>query len=70
VDEFWDILADVKVYFPQYAATSLHPIFASLYLPYHVVKYYTRHGIFALDMGPETMQLLNLSDRPPASSPG
>ena len=69
VDEFRDILADVKEYFPQYAMTPLHPIFASLYVPDHVVKYCTRHGIYALGMGPETMQLLNVSELLPTHSP-
>jgi len=66
VDAFRDILAEVKEYFPQYAAVPLYPIFASLYVPDHVAKYCTRHGIYALGMGPETMQILNLSALPTA----
>jgi hypothetical protein len=62
VDAFREILADAREYFPQYASTPLYPIFTSLYLPDHVVSYCTRHGIYALGMGPETMQLLNLAD--------
>src|SRR5207245_321336 len=60
VDAFREMLAEVKEYFPQYAALPLYPIFAALNVPDHVVKYCTRHRIYAL--GPETMQLLNLSD--------
>jgi hypothetical protein len=62
VDAFREILADAREYFPQYASTPLYPIFTSLYVPDHVVSYCTRHGIYALGMGPETMQLLNLAD--------
>lgn len=66
VDGFRDILGEVNDYFPQYAALRLLPIFASLYLPDHVVKYCTRHKIYALGMGPETMQILNLPDLSPS----
>ena len=69
VDQFRDTLAEVKEYFPQYAALPLYPVFASLYLPDHVVKYCTRHAIYALGMGAETMQILNLSELPPGPQP-
>ena len=64
VDEFRGLLAEAKEYFPHYAASPLFPIFASLYVPEHVVNYCTRHGIYALGMGPETMRLLNAKDLP------
>ena len=67
IDQFRELLAEVRDYFPQYAALPLRPIFASLYLPEHVVKYCTRHGIHALGMGPETMQILNLAELPPVA---
>jgi hypothetical protein len=67
IDEFRDILAHASEYLPQYAALPVYPIFASLYVPDHVAKYCTRHRIYALGMGPETMQILNLSDLPPRS---
>jgi len=72
VDEFRSVLAEAGECFPQFAGLPLRPIFASLYLPEHVVKYCTRHRIHALGMGLETMQLLNLSElplTPPASQP-
>ena len=68
VDAFREILADVREYFPQFAQSELHPIFASLYVPEHVVKYCSRHRIYALGMGPETMQILNLDDLPPSKT--
>jgi hypothetical protein len=52
---------------PQFAGLPLQPIFASLNLPEHIVKDCTRHRIYALGLGPETMQLLNLAEL--ASSP-
>jgi hypothetical protein len=69
VDQFRDTLAQVRDYFPQYATLRLYPVFASLSVPDHVVKYCTRHAIYAIGMGPETMQILNQSDLPPASPP-
>ncbi len=62
VDSFREMLAEVREFFPQYAALQLYPIFASLGVPDHLVKYCTRHRIYALGMGPETMQLLNLTE--------
>lgn len=64
VDEFRQILADIREYFPQYARTPLYPIFAGLNVPDHVVKFCSRHRIYALGLGAETMQLLNLSEFP------
>jgi hypothetical protein len=64
IDQFRELLGEVHEYFPQYAAFPLRPIFASLSVPEHVVKYCTRHGIYALGMGPESMQLLNLAELP------
>jgi len=68
VDAFREILAEAPEFFPQYAATKLYPIFASLYVPERVVKYCTLHGIYALGLGPETMQLLNAADLTSAPS--
>jgi len=46
-------------YFPQYKGRKLIPIFSSLYLAEPAVNYLTKHGIYALAMGDETMTLLN-----------
>jgi len=46
-------------YFPQYQGRKLIPIFSSLYLAEPAVNYLTKHGIYALAMGDETMTLLN-----------
>ena len=38
---------------------SFIPVFAALSVPDHVVKYCTCHRLYALGLGPETMQRLN-----------
>lgn len=70
VDAFREMLAELKEYFPQYAALPLYPVFASLNVPDPMVKYCTRHGIYAMGLGPETMQLLNAEELRPSSPPG
>src|SRR5438132_1202515 len=62
VDAFREMLAAAADYFPQYASHPLQPIFAALNIPEHVIKYCTRHRIYALGLSPETMQLLNLRE--------
>jgi hypothetical protein len=61
VDAFRELLADIKEYFPQFVELPLYPIFSSLYVPDQVSKYCSRHGIYALGMGSETMEILNLA---------
>ncbi len=46
-------------YFPIYSGRKLIPILSSLYLDESAVNYLTKHGIYALAMGDETMELLN-----------
>ena len=58
IDAFREGLANAKDFFPQYTSLPLYPIFAGLNLPEHIVKYCTNHRIYALGLGPETMQLL------------
>ncbi len=47
-------------YFPEYAGRPLIPVFSSLHLPEDIVAYLTKQGIYAVGMGDETMQVLNL----------
>ena len=47
-------------YFPEYRDLPLVPVFSSLSLPGDLVTYLTRNRIYALAMGDETMQVLNL----------
>ena len=47
-------------YFPQHRKLPIVPAFSSLSIPEELVSYLTRHGIYALAMGDEAMQVLNL----------
>ncbi len=62
IDAFRELLAELPEYSPQYAGLPLRAIFASLYVPGHVVKCCARHAIYAMGLGPETMQILNLDE--------
>jgi hypothetical protein len=46
-------------FFPEYQDRSLYPCFSSLYIGPDVVNYCTRHGIYALGLGDETVEVLN-----------
>jgi hypothetical protein len=47
-------------YFPEYTGKPLLSVFSSLYLSENIVTYLTRHGIYAVGMGEEAMEVLNL----------
>ena len=49
-------------YFPEYRELPIVPVFSSLSIPADVVTYLTRRGIYAVAMGDEAMQVLNLSE--------
>ena len=60
------------LYFPEYKDLPVVPVFSSLSLPADLVTYLTRAGIYALAMGDEAMQVLNLDavrGRRPAAQP-
>ncbi|MFQ5616853.1 MAG: hypothetical protein ACE5GO_10410 [Anaerolineales bacterium] len=46
-------------YFPEYAGKPIVPVFSSLYIPDNVLVYLTRHKIYAVGMGDDTMVVLN-----------
>jgi len=46
-------------YFPEYDGKEVVPIFASLYIPEHIVTYLTKNKIYAMGMKEDTMDLLN-----------
>ena len=58
-------------YFPEYRELPIVPVFSSLSIPPDVVTYLTRRGIYAVAMGDEAMQVLNLEaiSRPPPRTP-
>ena len=49
------------LYFPQYAELPIVPAFSSLSIADGIVTYLSRRGIYALAMGDEAMQVLNLN---------
>ncbi len=49
-------------YFPEYRELPIVPVFSSLSIPAELVTYLTRRGIYAVAMGDEAMQVLNLNE--------
>ncbi len=47
-------------YYPEYGDLPIVPVFSSLNIPEDMVEYLTRRGIYALAMGDEAMQVINL----------
>ena len=64
VREFVEFLQSNQfaLYFPQYRELPILPAFSSLSIPANMVTYLTRRGIYALAMGDEAMQVLNLDE--------
>ena len=59
INQFLDILPEITDYFPEYADKTIVPIFSSLNLNEDMINYLTKHQIYAMAMGDETMVLLN-----------
>lgn len=58
-------------FFPEFKGRRLIPIFASLSLSDSLVKYLTRHGVYAMVIGGELMEIVNFAELPPdGSEPG
>ena len=51
---------EFALYFPELREVPIVPAFSSLSIPEDMVKYLTRRGIYAIAMGDEAMQVLNL----------
>ena len=64
VREFVQFLesGEFALYYPQFSELPIRPAFSSLSIPEDVVKYLTRRGIYAIAMGDEAMQVLNLDE--------
>jgi hypothetical protein len=62
VEDFADFLRQDEffTYFPEYTGRPIVPVFSSIYLPDDLITYLTRHGIYAVGMGNEAMEVLNL----------
>ncbi|MDE0026953.1 MAG: hypothetical protein OXP69_21280 [Spirochaetaceae bacterium] len=52
---------EFALYFPEYSKLPIVPAFSSLSIPEDMVTYLTRRGIYAVAMGDEAMQVLNLN---------
>ncbi|NJO15410.1 MAG: hypothetical protein HC877_06580 [Thioploca sp.] len=59
IDDFIAVMADIHGYFPEYQGKTIIPIFAGLFIPDNLLHYLTKHKIYALGMGEDTMELLN-----------
>ena len=53
---------EFALYFPELREVPIVPAFSSLSIPEDVVRYLTRRGIYAIAMGDEAMQVLNLNE--------
>lgn len=60
INDFVKVLPELTDYFPEYHDKQIIPIFASLYLGEDMVNYLTKQNIYAMAMGDETMDLLNV----------
>jgi len=59
INQFIEVLPEITVYFPEYADKIIVPIFSSLSLNQDMVNYLSKHQIYAMAMGEETMVLKN-----------
>ena len=57
--EFYESLEQIPDFFPEYASRKIIPVFSSLYIPEDVQTYLSRHGIYAMGMKNDTMEILN-----------
>lgn len=55
-------------YFPEYRDLPIVPVFSSLYLPNDLVTFLSCNGVYAVAMGEEAMQVLNLEQISRAAS--
>ena len=55
-------------FFPEYEGRPIVAVFSSLYIPQEVVKYLSRHGIYAVGIGDTMMEILNKDEAAAAPS--
>ena len=53
---------EFALYYPRFRELPIVPAFSSLSIPEDMVRYLTRRGIYAVAMGDEAMQVLNLNE--------
>jgi Sec-independent protein translocase protein TatA len=64
IEEFIAFIPTVFEYLPEHKGKRVIPVFSSLYIPEHFVRYLTANKIYAMAMGDETMEILNYNDIP------
>ena len=64
IDEFIAFIPTVFEYLPEHKGKKVIPVFSSLYIPEHFVRYLTANKIYAMAMGDETMEILNYNEIP------
>lgn len=62
INHFLDVLPEVLDYFPEYQGKTIIPVFASLYMREDLIAYLTKHQVYAMTMGDETMELVNFQE--------
>ncbi|MCF8037833.1 MAG: hypothetical protein K9K79_00815 [Desulfohalobiaceae bacterium] len=60
VDAFLEKIERLPEFFPDFADKKIVPLFASMYIPEEIVHYLTGHAIYALGMGEDVMEVLNM----------
>lgn len=60
VYDFIQVLHTVHEFLPEYQNKRIIPLFSSLYIPEDILNLLTKNKIFALALGEDTMQVLNL----------
>jgi len=62
IERFLAVLPELTDYFPEYQGKTIIPTFASLYLQDDIIAYLTKHNIYAMMMGDETMEIVNFQE--------
>jgi hypothetical protein len=62
IEEFIAFIPTLFEYLPEHKGKRVIPVFSSLYIPEHFVRYLTANKIYAMAMGDETMEILNYND--------
>jgi hypothetical protein len=55
-------LPEVTDYSPEYQGKTIIPVFASLYMQEDIINYLTKHKVYAMTMGDETMEIVNFQE--------
>ena len=62
VNKFMDKIKQLPDILPDYEDKKLIPLFSSLSIPEDIVNYLTKNGIYAIAMGEDVMQVINLQE--------